>query len=110
MSGKDAVRFAEFVGVESVTIFATPRSARVHVVTMGKAPVTMSVALTNPRPVEVCGRFVDSELFEIQILDQNAEDGGSREFGRYRVELWDEDCPFAKMEVDSFEIQTIEND
>ena len=56
---------------------------------------------TNPRPVSATTSVLDSECCQFRITDRN-EDVAQLEFGRYNVEVWDEDCSFAEFTVDDF--------
>ena len=38
---------------------------------------------------------------ELRIHDTNRQDGGQREFGRYRLEVWDEEGPVETLLFDS---------
>lgn len=56
-------------------------------------------------PREV-GAFCDKldDCYELRIVDTNSEDGGQRNFGRYRLELWDEDNAIAAVLIDGYEV------
>ncbi|WP_309397030.1 hypothetical protein [Cerasicoccus maritimus] len=41
---------------------------------------------------------------EIQIHDNNVEEGNSLEFGRWRVEIWDEDNPIDAFDCDEYSL------
>jgi hypothetical protein len=52
------------------------------------------------------GRLCDvmEHCWEMRIIDTNAEDRGQRQFGRYRLEFWDEDGPIGTVLADGFEV------
>jgi hypothetical protein len=64
--------------------------------------VSHVLRFTNPRPVSATTRAFDGDCYQIRIGDRN-DDGMQLEFGRYNVELWDEDNPVAQFTVDDFE-------
>ena len=63
---------------------------------------------TNPQPVSATTSVLDGECRQLRITDRN-EDGAQLEFGRYNVEVWDEDNPFAEFTVDDFDDNPVES-
>lgn len=61
-----------------------------------------SLVLKNPEPYEVAARICDPECCGIRIVDRNIEEPNCLEFGRYRVEFWNEDNIIAQFHVDDF--------
>lgn len=59
-----------------------------------------SICFTNPLPMSAVTESFD--CWQIRITDRNAF-GAQLEFGRFNVELWDEDNPTLEFTVDSFE-------
>ena len=45
---------------------------------------------------------LDEECYQLRIGDRNQQ-GAQLEFGRYNVEVWDEDNTFSEFTVDDFE-------
>lgn len=79
-----------------------PRSAILTVISGGRR---YSLRLINPRPldslVEIFG-----ECYEIRLVDQNAAGANQLEFGRYRLEIRDEDGIIGEATADAYEIIT----
>ena len=77
-----------------------PRSATLTVISGGHRH---SLRLIHPSPlsslVEVFG-----ECYEIRLVDQNADGANQLEYGRYRLEICDEDGPIAEAMADDYEI------
>jgi hypothetical protein len=62
-----------------------------------------ALRLINPQPLSaLVGIFEDCH--GIRVIDQNAAEGNQLQFGRYRVEFWDEDQMFGRAIVDTFEV------
>ncbi len=59
-----------------------------------------SIRFLRPRPLSSLVRLFD-EFSQLRIVDQNS-DGASLEFGRYQVQVWDEDNPYDEFFADSF--------
>ena len=61
---------------------------------------SFAIQFDNPQPVSALTDALD-DCFQIRIVDRNAS-GIHLEFGRYNVQLWDEDNPIAEFTVDGF--------
>lgn len=61
-----------------------------------------SLRLENPSPLASL-LSVFEECYGFRIFDQNQSEGNQLEFGRYRVEIWDEDGSMAECVADRFE-------
>lgn len=59
-----------------------------------------SIRFLRPRPLSSLVSVFDA-FSQLRIVDQNLE-GASLEFGRYQVQVWDEDNPFDEFFADSF--------
>ncbi|WP_149499990.1 hypothetical protein [Roseiconus lacunae] len=81
--------------VKSVQITQYPRVA---VITFEHGDTIYELRCADPRPVTAVVAALD-DCYQFRIMDI----GGQLEFGRYRVEVWDEDNDFAEFTVDSFE-------
>lgn len=55
----------------------------------------------DPRPLAAITDAFD-DCWQIRVVDAN-ESGAQLEFGRFKVELWDEDNPYSDFVVDRFE-------
>jgi lactoylglutathione lyase len=62
----------------------------------------LELTLTRLEPLSEVGAFLDA--CEIQIHDVNQETGAQLEFGRFRVEAWDEDHVISSFRCDSFDV------
>jgi hypothetical protein len=87
--------------LDDITISVTqnPRQACVDFMLAGKSH---SFRFENPEPLTSLMYFLD-ECCNVRIIDRNLEMPSWLEFGRYRVELWDEDDSITDFTVDGFE-------
>ncbi len=84
----------------SVNVTANPRVA---VVVVEHAGTICKFTFENPSPIaSLAGLF--EELEQIRIADRNFY-GAQLEFGRYDVQIWDEDNPYACFDCDSYRIE-----
>jgi hypothetical protein len=63
-----------------------------------------TIELVNPTPLSALIE-VFADCYEIRIIDRNVEEKGQQEFGRYRVEIWDEDNKIAFFSTDSYKVK-----
>jgi hypothetical protein len=63
--------------------------------------------LHNPRPLSSLVALFE-ECYNLVLIDRNAEPNDYLEFGRYRMEIWDEERTIADLLVDSVEVTTID--
>ncbi|QDV22902.1 hypothetical protein [Aureliella helgolandensis] len=86
------------IDVLSVSIDARPRVATL---TIQHRDVTSVLIFENPSPISsFAGLFEDLE--RIRISDRNFY-GSQLAFGRYDVQMWDEDTPYASFDCDNFQ-------
>ena len=87
-------------GIEVYRLLITqyPREAWL---TFAETEIVYELRLRNPRPLETLTEAL-TDCCRIRIIDRNA-DGDQQEFGRFTVELWDEDNRYAEFTVDQFE-------
>ncbi|MDB4744061.1 hypothetical protein OAF98_06195 [Planctomicrobium sp.] len=81
--------------VSSVLLTQYPRRV---VITFTNSGVVYELRLENPQPLSAVVAAFD-ECYQFRVIDIN----GQLEFGRYIIELWDEDNCYADFTVDSFE-------
>jgi hypothetical protein len=94
----DPVLFIVAVGSNiAIRITDQPRIATVDFEDGGKR---RTFQFRNPEPLASVVQFI-GDCWEFRVIDLNRLEGNSLEFGRYRVELWDEDSPFATFVADS---------
>jgi hypothetical protein len=88
------------IRVIRVNLVLHPRRLTLHF-TSGSSEA--AVSLLAPRDV---GTLIDSieHCAELRLVDINREDGGQMCFGRYRLEVWDEDNRIEAIVVDGFEV------
>jgi hypothetical protein len=79
---------------------AEPRSAVLIVVSRGRRH---GICIINPRPLESLVKIFD-ECYEFRLVDQNADGANQLEYGRYRLEIRDEDGLVAEAIADAYEI------
>ena len=70
---------------------------RVVVITFTNRDVVYELRCENPQPLSEVVAALD-DCYQFRVIDN-----GQLEFGRYKVEIWDEDNSFAEFMVDSFE-------
>ncbi len=58
--------------------------------------------LANPSPLAAITEAFD-DCYQIRVVDLNAGGNNYLEFGRYKIELWDEDNALAEIKADQFE-------
>jgi len=87
--------------LDDITIRVTqhPRQACVDFQFEGKLH---SFRFENPEPLTSLMLLFDG-CWNIRVIDRNLETQGWLEFGRFRVELWDEDNSITDFTVDRFE-------
>ena len=99
--------------------FETPYGIHVSELLVTRAPICAMVTFssgeqrhvlrfTNPRPMSATTSVLDGECYQLRITDRN-EDGAQLEFGRYNVEVWDEDNLLAEFTVDNFNDNLVES-
>lgn len=89
------------INVSYVNIRAQPRSATIGFEFRGK-PTRLTVM--GPKILSSIAGLFD-ELWQIRIADQNLK-GSQLEFGRYEIQLWDEDGPYASFQCDNYELDS----
>ena len=57
----------------------------------------------NPQPLAVLVEAFD--CYEVRVIDRNATEAAQLEFGRYRIEFWDEDDPVGEVVADGFDYE-----
>lgn len=93
-------------------VFETPLGIEVTKLIVIRVPLSItveftdgaelsSIRFTNPLPLSTTTEAI--HCWQIRIVDRNAS-GMQLEFGRYNVELWDEDNPVAQFTIDTFEV------
>jgi hypothetical protein len=75
---------------------------RVVSVTFAHNDALSVIHFDNPRPLVPLTEIVDT-LVQFRIVDRNAT-GVHLEFGRFEVEVWDEDNPIARFDIDGYRI------
>ncbi len=75
-----------------------PREAVVQFELKGRPE---SIIIANPEPLNALMAALEN-CYGIRVFDRNIEEGNCLEFGRYRVEFWDEDNPIADLLADGF--------
>jgi hypothetical protein len=91
-------------GAISLLIEDRPRAA---VITCRIAGGDESLRLVNPQPLEPLVsvfEMMEPGLSGIRIIDLNIRDKSQLEFGRFNVELWDEDGEVGTVIADAFEV------
>ena len=95
-------------------VFETPYPSRVSrvlmtqhprrvVVTLNSGDVVYEFRLDNPRPLaDVTAAMDDCYQFRVVDLDTQLD------FGRYRIEIWDEDTEYAQFTVDAYELTPVD--
>ena len=84
----------------TISVTQTPREATVKFCLNDKE--WHNLRFVNPRPPQGLMEFLDG-CWGIRVIDRNTEENNQLEFGRFRVELWDEDNPISEFIVDGFE-------
>jgi hypothetical protein len=64
-----------------------------------------SLRLFAPKPLSSLLAMFDN-CYEIRLSDRNTAERNQLEFGRYQLQIWDEDNPIGEANVDDFEIVT----
>lgn len=62
-----------------------------------------SLTLEAPRDMASLFEHID-DCFELRIIDRNLEDQAQLEFGKYRLEVWDEDNPLVTVICDAYSV------
>ena len=81
--------------VSSVLVTQYPRRA---IITFTNSETVFEFRLENPQPLSALTAALD-ECYQFRVVDID----GQLEFGRYKIEIWDEDNCYAEFIVDSFE-------
>ena len=81
--------------VSSVLLTQYPRRV---VITFTNSDIVYEFQLGNPRPLSAVVGALD-ECYQFRVIDLDRQ----LEFGRYQVEIWDEDNCYAEFTVDAFE-------
>ncbi len=100
--------------VTSNYTFETPYSATVTSVLFTQYPRRVVITIThddivyefqleNPQPLSAV-TFALDECYQFRVEDID----GQLEFGRYRIEIWDEDNPYADFTVDSYNLTPVD--
>ncbi|WP_442508368.1 hypothetical protein SH528x_007337 [Novipirellula sp. SH528] len=90
--------------IKSVTVNARPRVVKVIVEHQGNIA---TFTFGNPSPIaSLAGLF--EELDRIRIADRNLF-GSQLDFGRYDVQIWDEDNPFACFDCDDYSVDGLDD-
>ena len=95
-------------------VFETPYPSRVSRVLMTQYPRRVVITLTsgdvvyefrleNPQPLANVTRAMD-ECYQFRVVDLDAQ----LDFGRYKIEIWDEDNDYAEFTVDSYELVPVD--
>ncbi|REJ91614.1 MAG: hypothetical protein DWQ34_14305 [Planctomycetota bacterium] len=88
------------IEVVRLLITGSPRTVVLYFTVDGRES---ALRLNNPQPLEsVVQRF--DECYQIRIVDSHSA-GSQLEFGRYQVEIWDEDNPISEFRVDAFKLE-----
>ena len=98
-------RVMDIVAGAELRIVEADSEPRTAILTVISGGCRHSLRLVNPRPlnslVEIFG-----ECYEIRLLDQNADGANQLEYGRYRLEILDEDGIIGEATADDYEIVT----
>jgi hypothetical protein len=89
-------------GNRSVAITQIPFVARLTFEFEGKP---RALQIVRPSSCAELTKFLDGECCHIAVFDRNAEEANFLEFGRFRVELGDEDGPIGKLEADEVRLE-----
>ena len=81
--------------VSSVLLTQYPRRV---VITYTNSGIVYELRLENPDPLSAVVASLDA-CYQFRVVDVD----GQLEFGRYKIEIWDEDNCYAEFRVDSFE-------
>jgi hypothetical protein len=87
--------------VEAVRITGGPTVA---VVTLSSFDGATEIEFVQPSPFKALESLIE-DCSEIRVLDLNSEGANSLEFGRFRVELWDEKSTVDWFHCDSFKVR-----
>lgn len=93
-------RFIEFDGFIDQIVVRVSQHPREAVIEFNLDGQPRSLQLINPRPLSALMEVFD-DCWSIRVIDKNLEEGNCLEFGRYRVEFWDEDGPAVEFLVDA---------
>ena len=86
--------------VASVLFTQYPRRA---VITLTHDDIVYEFRLENPQPLSAVTSAFD-ECYQFRVVDID----GQLEFGRYRIEIWDEDNCYADFTCDTFELTPVD--
>jgi hypothetical protein len=90
------------IDVLSLTINARPRTATLVISHRG---VVSTLVFDNPSPISSFGGLFD-DLERIRIADRNFH-GSQLDFGRYDVQMWDEEIPYGSFDCDRFDLDGV---
>ena len=87
--------------VSRVLLTQYPRRA---VITLTSGDVIYEFRLDNPRPLADVTAAMD-DCYQFRVVDLDAQ----LDFGRYRIEIWDEDNSYAQFVVDAYELTPVDS-
>ena len=87
--------------VSRVLLTQYPRRA---VITLTSGDVVYEFRLDNPRPLADVTAAMD-DCYQFHVVDLDAQ----LDFGRYRIEIWDEDNSYAQFVVDAYELTPVDS-
>ncbi len=74
------------------------------VVTLTNGDVVYEFRLENPRPLANVAAAMD-DCYQFRVVDLDTQ----LDFGRYKIEIWDEDNDYAEFTVDSYEFVPVDS-
>ena len=92
------------VEVTELRVVNQPRSA---ILTISHAGTTTELELKNPVPLSTLLMSLD-ECWEIMIKDRNKLENNQLDFGRYLIEILDEENVIGSLRCDEYSIEEIQ--
>ena len=89
---------AEYLRVENAYV-----SAAIAFLTDAGVESLVIADLENPQPLANVTRAMD-ECYQFRVVDLDAQ----LDFGRYKIEIWDDDNDYAEFTVDSYELVPVD--
>lgn len=105
MSSTPALEIYGYLEDISLHISAYPYTAVINYTLDGKKG---GLLLEMPQPPDALLSVFSRAQYGFCVYDRNVEEGNQLEFGRYKVEFWDEDGPKAECLADRFEVRDYE--
>ena len=77
-----------------------PRKATI---TFDNSGIVYELRLDDPKPLSNLTEALD-DCYQFRVINI----GGQLEFGRYKIEIWDEDTSYAEFTVDAYELVPVD--